>query len=68
MSPEFKSPDDINKERGHIVYRCRACYADKDLVWFNGTSCPVCRKPDCAKVLWQEYDDARKQIEEEENW
>ena len=68
MSPEHKSPNDINGERGHTVYRCRACHTDKDLVWFNGTSCPVCRDPKCALELWSEYDDARKQMEEEDNW
>ena len=69
MMSEFKSPNDINRERGYVVYKCRVCYAETDLVWFNGTSCPVCYKPECAKELWREYDEAvRQMFEGEENW
>jgi len=50
------SPDDINEEAGRPVYCCRVCKAGAGLQWFNGTSCPVCHKPECARRLWAEWD------------
>lgn len=64
----YPSPDKINADRGYAAYKCRVCRAETGLVWFNGTSCPVCRKPECAKELWREYDEAVRQLEEDENW
>ena len=60
------SPDEINKSHGKVVYRCRVCRVESGLVWFNGTSCPVCLKPECAKELWREWDGAIAAMSEED--
>ena len=62
----IKSPGQINVEHGRVVYRCRVCRAESDLVWFKGTSCPVCRKPECAKELWREWDEALAAMDEDD--
>ena len=49
------SPGDINSHFGRTVYNCRPCGTDQNLSWFNGTSCPVCDKPECTKALWEEW-------------
>lgn len=60
-----KLPHEIRRQDGSPAYHCRTCLTTEDLRWFNGTSCPVCRKPECSKELWGEWDAALNQPEEE---
>lgn len=60
------APHEIRRADGSAAYRCRVCRAEDRLVWFNGTSCPVCERPECVKELWAEYDAAYKALGEDE--
>lgn len=56
------TPDQINERDGTVHYRCRACGAGKNLRWFGGTSCPVCKDNEaCATELSREVEEARQQ-------
>lgn len=59
------TPGEINAQWPDPVYRCRGCRTTENLVWFNGTSCPVCQNPSCIKALWEEWDAAYYQDEGE---
>jgi len=56
------TPDQINEKNG-AKYHCRACGVMTGLHWFNGTSCPVCSKPECQATLQREWDEAYREIE-----
>lgn len=58
-------PHQINEHHGKIVYRCRGCGVATGLVWFMGTSCPVCLKLECVEKLEAEYAQAYQQTFEE---
>ncbi len=49
------SPSQINEQCNEIAYRCRVCQTHVDLKWFYGTSCPVCKNPDCYETLVDEF-------------
>lgn len=61
------SPDQINEQMGKVVYRCRPCRAESGLHWFNGTSCPVCSKPECTEALRKEWAEAYAAMQEEDD-
>lgn len=61
-----RAPHEIRAADGSAVYHCRVCRTEEALQWFNGTSCPVCKRPECVKELWAEYDAAYLVMGEDE--
>jgi hypothetical protein len=47
-------PHEIRDQKtNQPLYRCVTCRADKGLFWWNGTSVPMCHKPEC-RTAWNE--------------
>lgn len=61
------SPDEINKQHGKAVYRCRNCRTEEGLHWYRDTSCPVCSNDACIKLCDDEWREMLTAPKEEED-
>ena len=63
------SPDDINaRNPERPVYRCFGCRTDKGLSWYNGTSCPICPRPECVAACDREWERAYQEMNNDEEY
>jgi hypothetical protein len=55
MTKRYPEPHEIRGKDGEVYYRCRVCWSPDALIWYRGTSCPVCSKPECREAVDREW-------------